>query len=292
MSDSTDHRETQSRLKAHFEQAKGTAEHGSKWNELWKEGFVPWDKGVPSPALVDVLTERQDLFPSIPNRRRKALVPGCGRGFDVLLLSAFGYDAYGLEISSNALMEARKVEKEMTGKGVYETKSGVIAGTITWLAGDFFKDDFLKDVDGDGKFDFFYDYTVRSYNQLWPVDLTSAKFLCALPPIVRPAWSKRYSELLSLEGRLVCLEFPTYKSTFDGGPPWALPPKVYTSILPRPGQEMPYNVGDIVESKLGEPTKNGLVCIAHIKPKRTHPIGVDSEGQVTDWIGIWAHPSR
>jgi methyl halide transferase len=162
MSNSTDQQEIRSRLKAHFEEAKGTTEHGSKWNELWKEGFVPWDKGVPSPALVDLLIERQDLFPPISSRRRKALVPGCGRGYDVLLLSAFGYDAYGLEISSNALVEARKVEKEMAGKGVYETRSGVTAGKITWLAGDFFKDDFLKDVDGDGKFDFFYDYTVRS----------------------------------------------------------------------------------------------------------------------------------
>jgi hypothetical protein len=158
----TDHQETRARLKAHFEEAKGTTEHGSKWNELWKEGFVPWDKGVPSPALVDLLTERQDLFPSIPGRRRKALVAGCGRGYDVLLLSSFGYDAYGLEISSNALVEARKVEKEMAGKGEYETRSGVTAGKVTWLAGDFFRDDFLKDVDGDGKFDFFYDYTVRS----------------------------------------------------------------------------------------------------------------------------------
>jgi hypothetical protein len=56
---------------------------------------------------------------------------------------------------------------------------------------------------------------------------------------------------------------------------------------------MPYNEeGDIVESKLGEPSENGLERIAHIKPNRTHPIGIDSKGQVTDWIGVWAHPSR
>lgn len=42
----------------------------------------------------------------------KALVPGCGKGYDVLLLSAFGYDATGLEISSKALEEARKVRFE------------------------------------------------------------------------------------------------------------------------------------------------------------------------------------
>ena len=161
--ETNDAADARTRLRAHFIQAKGTAEHGKQWDALWKEGFLPWDKGSPSPALVDLLTERQDLFPSISfGGRRKALVPGCGKGYDVLLLSAFGYDAYGLEISNNALAEARKVEKEMAGKGVYEPREGLESGKITWLSGDFFEDEFLKDVDGDGKFDLFYDYTVSS----------------------------------------------------------------------------------------------------------------------------------
>jgi len=48
----------------------------------------------------------------------------------------------------------------MLGKGVYETRDGVEKGKITWLAGDFFSDEVLKDVEGDGKFDLIYDYTV------------------------------------------------------------------------------------------------------------------------------------
>ena len=88
------------------------------------------------------------------------MVPGCGKGYDVLLLSAFGYDAYGLEISSKALEAARQNEKEMDGKGVYETREGVEKGSVTWLSGDFFADDFLKDVKGEGSFDLIYDYTV------------------------------------------------------------------------------------------------------------------------------------
>ena len=153
--------DARARLLSHFATAKGSSEHGQKWDDLWKEGFLPWDKGFPNPALVDLLSERQDLLlPPSKSGRRKALVPGCGKGYDVLLLSAFGYDAYGLEISSNALQEARKVEKEMSGKGVYETRKGVGKGGITWLAGDFFADGFLKDVDGEGTFDLIYDYTV------------------------------------------------------------------------------------------------------------------------------------
>jgi hypothetical protein len=35
------------------------------------------------------------------------LISQCGQGYDVLLLSAFGYDAYGLDSSSAALDGAR-----------------------------------------------------------------------------------------------------------------------------------------------------------------------------------------
>ena len=153
--------DARARLLSHFQSAKGTTEHGQKWDDLWKEGFLPWDKGFPNPALVDLLTERQDLFPSPPNsRRRKALVPGCGKGYDVLLLSAFGYDAYGLEISSSALEAARENQKKMDGKGAYETRRGMQKGTITWLSGDFFADGFLQGVEGEQNFDLIYDYTV------------------------------------------------------------------------------------------------------------------------------------
>lgn len=116
----TDARE---RLLAHFSKAQGSTEHGQQWDALWKDNFLPWDKGAPNPALVDLLSERQDLLPPpLQERRKKALVPGCGKGYDVLLLAAHGYDAYGLEISGTALTEARKVEKQMSGAGVYQHK--------------------------------------------------------------------------------------------------------------------------------------------------------------------------
>lgn len=118
------------------------------------------------------------------------------------------------------------------------------------------------------------------------------KFLCALPPNMRPAWSKRQNELLAPQGRLVCLEFPTYKEPSTGGPPFGLPPKVYTAILPRPGVEMKYSdEGDLIETELGPPSEKGLKQIAHFKPKRTHQIGYAEDGTITDWIGVWVHPN-
>lgn len=99
-------------------------------------------------------------------------------------------------------------------------------------------------------------------------------------------------ELLAPEGRLVCLEFPTYKPPSTGGPPWALPPKIYAAHLPHPGEELPYaEDGSLDESKIGEPAKNGLKRIEHFQPKRTHDVGYDAQGKVTDWISVWAHSS-
>jgi SAM-dependent methyltransferase len=155
--------DARARLLSHFSTASGSSEHAQKWDELWADGFLPWDKGFPNPALDDLLTEQRDLFPlSTPTCRKKAFVPGCGKGYDVLLLAAFGYDAYGLEYSSTALSQAMKLETEMAGKGVYATREGCEEGKITWLSGNFFEDDFLKEVEGGPQFDLIYDYTVCS----------------------------------------------------------------------------------------------------------------------------------
>jgi hypothetical protein len=87
----------------------------------------------------------------------------------------------------------------------------------------------------------------------------------------------------------MCLEFPTYKPASTGGPPWALPPKIYMAHLPRPGVELLYGEdGELQEDKLPEPSKGALSRIAHFQPKRTHQIGYDAEGKVTDWVSIWA----
>lgn len=92
------------------------------WAELWdkSEGKpLPFDRGFPNPALEDTLIEKRDIIGDPIGRdaqgntyRKKALVPGCGRGVDVLLLASFGYDAYGLEYSATAV----KVCKEEQAK--------------------------------------------------------------------------------------------------------------------------------------------------------------------------------
>lgn len=98
-------------------------------------------------------------------------------------------------------------------------------------------------------------------------------------------------ELFAPEGRLVCTEFPTYKPHSTGGPPWALPPVVYEGHLQRPGEELPYDdEAGLLEKDLGPPSKSGLQRLVHFQPKRTHDIGYDENGNMTDWISVWSHP--
>lgn len=124
---------------------------------------------MPNPALEDVLADRQDLigfcFKQGPNgekQRKKALVPGCGRGYDVLLLASFGYDAYGLEVSEK-VVELCVQEQKTNGQNYPAKDESAGSGSATFLHGDFFSDEWDGKVQGEAKFDLIYDYTVQSF---------------------------------------------------------------------------------------------------------------------------------
>ncbi|KAI4287650.1 MAG: hypothetical protein L6R35_003093 [Caloplaca aegaea] len=130
------------RLKAHFD--VDTASHPDRWAKLWDAGnFLPWDRGTPNPAFVDLLDQRKDLIGGCfvedagKRRRKRALVPGCGKGYDVLLLASYGYDAYGLEVSEKAV---ERCIEERTANGhkypVRHENAGM--GQSKFLQGDFF----------------------------------------------------------------------------------------------------------------------------------------------------------
>lgn len=79
-------------------------------------------------------------------------MPGCGKGYDVALFAAYGYDAYGLEVSSHAADAARKYLEE-PGKGPLEGEYAVMdekigRGAMRVVCGDYFKDGWLGDVEG------------------------------------------------------------------------------------------------------------------------------------------------
>lgn len=69
------------------------------WDQAYQENFTPWDKGQPSPPLVEWL-ERHPLV-------GRVLVPGCGVGHDVAHLIAHGADAVGLDLAPTAIARAQ-----------------------------------------------------------------------------------------------------------------------------------------------------------------------------------------
>ena len=167
--------DARARLASAFERAQSDAEHNDGWEALWRDGFIPWDRRAPNPALADVLTQHAELVGCAKDesgRRRTALVPGCGRGYDVYLLAAHGWDAVGLEVS----MEALKCAEDIRGA----VESGQVAGYDTvdpefgkgqarFVRGDFFTDDWKKELGMEkDAFDLIYDYTVRCIlGMLW-----------------------------------------------------------------------------------------------------------------------------
>ncbi|KAG5986356.1 hypothetical protein E4U43_005550, partial [Claviceps pusilla] len=150
--------------------------HPETWSALYKENFHPWDRQGPSLALADLLAQRPDLVPPAQDHdhrgnllrdaagrvsRRTALVPGCGRGHDVLLLSSFGYDVVGLDCSPEAVRMAEENRRDADEKGLYGAADGLEKGEVSWVVGDFFADEWTGGLgtEGKGQFDLIFDYT-------------------------------------------------------------------------------------------------------------------------------------
>lgn len=140
------------------------------WAELWnnkqENETLPWDRGCHSIALEDILMRWKEsgegVYAQKPaGRRRRALVPGCGTGYDVLLLASFGFDVYGLDYSRTAVEYAKAYATANTDK--YPVKDAEVGrGKVVYVEGDYFKDDWLEDLGlPEGSFDLIYDYTVR-----------------------------------------------------------------------------------------------------------------------------------
>ena len=69
------------------------------WEDNYQRHDTPWEKGAPSPALVDFL--------SVEPVRGRVLVPGCGFGHDVRALAATADEVVGIDLAPSAVDGAR-----------------------------------------------------------------------------------------------------------------------------------------------------------------------------------------
>jgi len=85
----------------------------SDWEQLYQEGDTNWDKGEPSPGLVDWLAEHG------ANGSGSTLVPGCGFGHDVQAWAHAGYEAVGYDVAPAAVKGARERIPENLDKATF-----------------------------------------------------------------------------------------------------------------------------------------------------------------------------
>jgi methyl halide transferase len=67
------------------------------WETRYQTGDMPWEKGAPSPGLVDFLASH----PNLP--RGTVCVPGCGTGHDALAWANPGFDVFACDIAPSAI---------------------------------------------------------------------------------------------------------------------------------------------------------------------------------------------
>src|SRR2546422_7424903 len=93
----------------------------SDWEQRYQTGDMPWEKGAPSPGLVDFLS----AHPELP--RGTVCVPGCGTGHDVRAWAAAGFETTGIDLAPSAI----RLAKEQTRKAALNAR---------FTLGDFLRD--------------------------------------------------------------------------------------------------------------------------------------------------------
>ena len=73
------------------------------WESQYKIGETPWDKGQPSPGLVDFLADQSDL------PKGRVCIPGCGLGHDARAWAQYGFEATGMDIAPTAVSKASQI---------------------------------------------------------------------------------------------------------------------------------------------------------------------------------------
>jgi len=104
------------------------------WENQYRQGETPWDKGEPAPALVDFL-QTEPMHGAI-------LVPGCGLGHDVRAIAA-------------ASPESRVIGLDLAPTAVQKARSYPTAGREEFVSGDLFE----LESERRGAFDWVWEHT-------------------------------------------------------------------------------------------------------------------------------------
>jgi methyl halide transferase len=154
------------------------------WEQRYRTGNTPWEKGAAAPPLLDWIRERGALNGSI-------LVPGCGNGHDVRALAAAvpAAEVVGLDIAPSAIGQARQYPR---------------AGSEVYRIADLFH----LPADLANRFDWVFEHTC----------------FCVLEPPRRADYVRAVAGALCSEGALLAIFFLSPwdpgEAPAEGGPPF------------------------------------------------------------------------
>lgn len=103
------------------------------WENAYRSGETPWEKGRAHPALLDFLANNEPIAGEI-------FVPGCGYGYDVRALSTPANHVIGIDLAPFAISKAKSFRK--VGSEEY-----------------FLEDLFNLPAEFDGRFDSVFEHT-------------------------------------------------------------------------------------------------------------------------------------
>ena len=102
----------------------------TNWEERYQTGDMPWEKGEPSPGLVDFLAGH----PELP--KGTVCVPGCGTGHDVRACAMAGFSAYGYDLAPSAIRLSKAKTKAAAcgspGPGTLVSWALESVGSVQW----------------------------------------------------------------------------------------------------------------------------------------------------------------
>jgi hypothetical protein len=247
------------------------------WETAWTKNVTPWETGQESAPLRHALSNDAILQQSDFLRRpdSHALVPGCGSGYDSILLGSASDDkgtpyfanVVGLDLSETAVGVCNaNLELHRTSAG-----TASLTGNVSFTAGSFFDYQYsgssavnvLKSEVV--KFDFIFDYLFfaaldyHSEQSTWAVD--------GGPPL-RTRWGLSMQRLLKPRaGLLATLIFPTVhtggpggaaplpdaNANVNAGPPYPVTLESYRAVLEPLGFECAaqYNVQTSIKPRQG-----------------------------------------
>ena len=163
-------------------------EHPDFWCKRFGAGTTPWDAGkVPDEFAAFIGAEAAPL---------RTLIPGCGSGWEAVLLAERGWRTTALDFSPLAVERARSVLAPVLGP----------VSTVDLVCADFFQ-----------------------WQPETPLDLIYERaFLCALPRKLWADWSQRVATLLPAGARLAGYFFVCEQPK---GPPFGILPEQLDELL-------------------------------------------------------------